>query len=276
MTDIRMTTEPPITFSVERGVGRVTLNRPDKMNALTPEMLVRLDRAWRAIEDDPTVRVVILSGAGTRAFSAGADLGRLTPLLLRAREAEDEWDQALLSDPPLLNRALLRRTDVTTPVIAAMRGVVTGGGMELMLGCDLRVAGETSQFGLPEVKRGLIAAGGGVARVSRQIPSALAAEMVLTGERISAAQAFSWGLINRVVPDGEVDAAALALAQKIAENAPLALRKGKQVMTESSGRSILDGFASEDEAIKLLLRSKDAREGSKAFMEKRPPNFTGE
>jgi enoyl-CoA hydratase/carnithine racemase len=276
MTEAVVTAETPIVFSTDAGIAQVTLNRPAKMNALTPEMLVRLDRAWRAIEDDPTVRVAVLAGAGARAFCAGADLGRLTPLLTRTREAEDEWDEALLADPPLLNRALLRGADVTTPVIAEMRGAVVGGGMELMLACDLRVAGESAQFGLPEVTRGLIAAAGGVARISRQITRARAAEIVLTGERISAADALSWGLINRVVPDDEVHQAALTLARRIAENAPLALRAAKQVMTRGSGRPIADAFAAEDEVITSLLRSKDAREGSRAFVQKRRPNFTGE
>jgi enoyl-CoA hydratase len=276
MAEIAITTEAPVLFSIENGVASVTLNRPAKMNALTPEMLVRLDRAWRAIQDDATVRVAVLSGAGQKAFSAGADLGRLTPLLTRARSAEDEWDEALLADPKLLNRALLRGIDVTTPVIAAMRGVVVGGGMELMLACDLRVAGQSSQFGLLEVRRGLIPAAGGVARVSRQITQARAAEILLIGDRVSADVALSWGLINRVVADDEVQPVAHALAQRMAENGPLAMRKAKQVMLESSGRPILEGFAAEDAAIKLVLRSKDAREGSKAFMEKRKPNFTGE
>jgi enoyl-CoA hydratase/carnithine racemase len=275
MTDAAPT-EAPVLFSIDDGIASVTLNRPEKMNALTPEMLVRLDRAWRAIQDDTTVRVAVLSGAGHRAFSAGADLGRLTPLLTRARSAEDEWDDALLSDPKTLNRALLRRVDITTPVIAAMRGMVVGGGMELMLACDLRVAGKSAQFGLVEVRRGLIPAAGGVIRVSRQISQARAAEVLLVGDRVSADDALAWGLINRVVPDDDVDSVARALAERMAENGPLAMRLAKQVMIESSGRTTLEGFAAEDDAIKVILRSKDAREGSKAFIEKRTPKFTGE
>jgi len=258
MAETAVTTEDPVLFSIENGIASVTLNRPAKMNALTPEMLVRLDRAWQAIKDDTAIRVAVLSGAGHKAFSAGADLGRLTPLLTRARSAEDEWDEALLADPKLLNRALLRGTDVTTPVIAAMRGMVVGGGMELMLACDLRVAGQSAQFGLLEVRRGLIPAGGGVARVSRQITQARAAEILLVGDRVSADVALSWGLINRVVADEEVQPAARALAERMAENGPLAMRKAKQVMLESSGRPIPEGFTAEDAAIKVILRSKEA------------------
>lgn len=267
--------EPPVLFSIADGVAEVTLNRPEKLNALTPEMLVRLDRAWAEVQADASVRVAILSGAGDRAFSAGADLGRLTPLLTRARSAEDEWDEALLKDPPLLNRALMRGVEPTTPVIAAMRGNVVGGGMELMLACDLRIAADTSRFGLLEVRRGLIPAAGGIARVSRQITQARAAEILLIGDRISAQEALEYGLINRVVPAEEVIPAARAMAARMAENGPLAMRKAKQVMLESSGRPLLDAFAAEDEAIKTVLRSQDAREGSRAFVEKRTPRFTG-
>ncbi|MHB2022205.1 MAG: enoyl-CoA hydratase/isomerase family protein [Mycobacteriales bacterium] len=266
----------PVLFSCANGVAEVTLNRPEKMNALTPEMLVRLDRIWGQVQQDHSVRVVIFTGAGERAFCAGADLARLTPLLTRTRPAEDKWDEALLADRPLLNRALLRTTDFTTPVIAALRGVVVGGGMEIMLGCDLRVAGETSQFGLPEPRRGLIAAAGGIARVSRQVAQAHAAEVLLLGERIDAQQALAFGLINRVVADAEVLAAARDLAARVSQNGPLALRKIKEVMLRSSGVSLADGFAAEDEAVKVILRSEDAKEGSRAFLEKRAPNFTGE
>lgn len=267
--------ETPVLFQVEDGIAEVTLNRPDKMNALTPEMLVRLDRAWAEVQADPAVRVAILTGAGDRAFSAGADLGRLTPLLTRARQPEDEWDEALLADPPLLNRALLRGIEMTTPVIAAMRGVVVGGGMELMLACDLRVAADTCEFGLLEVRRGLIPAAGGVARVSRQIAQARAAEILLIGDRVSAAEALGFGLINRVVPMADVGSAARGMAERMAQNGPLAMRMVKQVMLESSGRSLMDAFDAEDRAIRTVLRSRDAKEGSRAFMDKRAPRFTG-
>ncbi|WP_020498711.1 enoyl-CoA hydratase/isomerase family protein [Sciscionella marina] len=276
MTEKTDTAQTPVLFSINEGIAEVTLNRPDKMNALTPEMLVRLDRAWHEIQEDQSVRVAVLSGAGTRAFSAGADLSRLTPLQTRARSAEDEWDEALLADPLLLNRALLRDIGITIPVIAAMRGAVVGGGMELMLACDLRIGGESCQFGLLEVRRGLIPAAGGIARVSRQIAQARAAEILLVGDKINADQALSFDLINQVVPDDDVLTRAHALATRMAENGPLAMRKAKQVMLESSGRPILEAFAKEDDAIKEVLRSKDAREGSKAFMEKRAPSFTGE
>jgi enoyl-CoA hydratase/carnithine racemase len=266
----------PVLFDVRDGIAEVVLNRPDKRNALNPEMLVRLARCWEAIGQDSAIRVAVLSGAGDKTFCAGADLGRLTPLLTRARQAEDEWDEALLADPKILNRAMLRRTDFATPVIAAMRGAIVAGGMELALACDLRIVAEDSTLGLLEVSRGLIPAAGGVARLSRQVSSAVAAELLLVGDHITAQEAWRVGLVNRVVPGAEVMQTARALAVRMAQNSPLAMRKAKEVMTASSGRSIADAFSIEDGAIKVVLRSADAREGSRAFMEKRPANFTGQ
>ena len=267
--------DSPVLVQTGGGIAEITLNRPEKMNALTPEMLVRLDRAWAEISKDPEVRVVILTGAGERAFCAGADLGRLTPLLTRARQAEDEWDEALLADPPLLNRALLRGNEMITPVIAALRGQVAGGGMELMLACDLRVAAEECRFGLLEVRRGLIPAAGGIARLSRQVAQAQAAEILLIGDRISAAQALAMGLVNRVVP-----------ARRGTRHCPGAGRAdgGERAAGHAEGQAgdarifrpfPPEAFAAEDDAIKVVLRSADAREGSRAFVEKREPRFTG-
>jgi enoyl-CoA hydratase/carnithine racemase len=245
------------------------------MNALNPEMIVRLAQCWDAIESDSSVRVAILAARGERTFCAGADLGRLTPLLTRARAAEDDWDEALLADPKILNRAMLRRIDFTTPVIAAARGTVVAGGMELALACDLRVVSEQTTLGLSEVKRGLIPAAGGIARASRQLGWSAAAEILLVGDQISAAEALRIGLVNRVVASEAVLPTAQALAEKMAQNSPLAMRKAKEAMLAASGRPLQEAFGVEDACIKVVLRSQDAREGSRAFMEKRKPNFTG-
>lgn|SRR3984957_11159705 len=265
-----------VVFGVDNGIARVTLNRPEKMNALNPEMIVRLARCWDEIAADPTIRVVILTGAGERTFCAGADLGRLTPLLMRARRAEDEWDEALLAEPKLLNRALLRLTEFNTPVIGALRGTIVAGGMELALACDLRIVADDSQLGLVEVTRGLIPAAGGIARLSRQVASAAAAELLLIGDRISASEAYRIGLVNRVVPSNEVLPTAEQMAQRMSKNSPLAMRKAKEAMLASSGRSLEEAFGVEDACIKVVLRSADAKEGSRAFMEKRQSNFTGQ
>jgi enoyl-CoA hydratase len=270
-----MTDEIPVLQRIGDGVAEVTLNRPQKMNALTPEMICRMADAWDTIQADLSVRVAILTSAGDRAFSAGADLGRLTTLLTRARDPEDEWDERLRAEPKLLNRAMLRGTDMTTPVIAAARGAVVGGGMELLLACDLRVVGEDSTLGLTEVKRGLIPAAGGVARVSRQVSAAHAAEILLVGEKIDAATAYRMGLVNRVAPNDQVLEVARDVAAEMSKNGPLAMRAAKEAMVRSSGVPLGEAFAIEDELIKSVLRSQDAREGSRAFMEKRRPAFTG-
>lgn len=270
-----MSDEVSLLVSIGDGIAEVTLNRAKKMNALDPELIVRLARCWDEIAGDPSIRVVVLTGAGDRAFCAGADLGRLTPLLTRARGAEDEWDEALLAEPRLLNRAMLRTTDFVIPVVAALRGVILAGGMELALACDLRVAADDSELGLLEVRRGLIPASGGVARVSRQVAWANAAEILMIGDRIGAADAKAMGLVNRVVPAAEVLDCARGLARRMAQNGPLAMRKVKEAMVRSSGRPIDDAFAVEDDCIKMVLRSEDAREGSRAFIERRSPRFTG-
>lgn len=267
--------EAPILFSCADGIAEIVLNRPEKRNALNPEMIVRLARAWDDIANDPTIRVVLLRGNGDKTFCAGADLGRLTPLLTRARGAEDEWDEAMLAEPKVLNRAMLRGTSFSTPIVAAMRGAIVAGGMELALACDLRVVADDSSLGLLEVQRGLIPAAGGVARISRQVSSAMAAEILLVGDAIPAAEALRIGLVNRVVPADQVEDTARVLVQRMARNSPLAMRKAKEAMVQSSGQGMAEAFAIEDQCIKVLLRSNDAREGSKAFMEKRAPNFTG-
>jgi enoyl-CoA hydratase/carnithine racemase len=270
-----MSDRTPVLQSIQDGVAEVTLDRPEKMNALTPEMICRLADAWETIEADPLVRVAILTSTGDRAFSAGADLGRLTTLLTRAREPEDAWDERLRAEPKLLNRAMLRSVEMTTPVIAAARGAIVGGGMELLLACDLRVVAEDSSLGLTEVKRGLIPAAGGVARVTRQVSAAHAAEILLIGDKIDAATAYRMGLVNRVVAKEQVLKVARELALVMAQNGPLAMRAAKKTMVRSSGVPLGDAFGIEDELIRVVLRSRDAREGSKAFMEKRRPQFTG-
>lgn len=267
--------ELPVLTTTKGGVAEVTLNRPEKMNALTPEMICRMADAWDAIQADPLIRVAILTATGDRAFSAGADLGRLTTLLTRARDPEDEYDERLRAEPKLLNRAMLRGTTVTTPVIAAARGAIVGGGMEMLLACDLRVVSEASSLGLTEVKRGLIPAAGGVARIGRQVSAAHAAEILLIGDKIDAATAYRMGLVNRVVPTDQVLEIARQMAATMSQNGPLAMRAAKETMIRSSGVPLAEAFAVEDEVIKGVLRSKDAREGSKAFMEKRRPEFTG-
>lgn len=259
----------------DEGVATLTLNRPAKLNALSPELVCRLADAWEALAADPAVRVAIITGAGERAFCTGADLGRLIPLFTRARPPEDAWDERLLADLTLLDKALLRRTDFTVPVIAAVRGFALAGGTELLLGTDLRIAAMDAEFGLTEVTRGIIPAGGGLARLARQVPWARAAEIILVGERISAVDALDMGLVNRLVLAENVVDAARDLARRMARNGPLAMRKAKEVMLTGNGRPFDEAFKIESRAAATVMSSNDAVEGPLAFIEKRRPRFTG-
>lgn len=270
-----MTDQPPLRLDIDGGIAVVTLDRPRKMNSLDPELVCRLADTWDTITDDAAVRVAIVTGAGDRAFCTGADLGRLIPLFTRARPAEDEWDERLLADRTLLDRALLRRTDFTVPVIAAVRGFALAGGTELMLGADLRVVAADSEFGLTEVSRGIIPGGGGLSRLARQVPWARAAEIVLLGDRVDARTALDIGLVNRVVAPEEVVTVAMDLAQRMARNGPLAMRAAKEVMVTSNGLPFDEAFAVESRVAGRVMRSSDAVEGPLAFIEKREPRFTG-
>lgn len=267
--------EPTLLVDATPPIARLTLNRPDKRNALDAETVVRLADAWATIVADPAIRVVLLTGAGDQAFCAGADLTSLIPLLTRARPAADAWDERLLAEPQLMNAALLRRTDMAVPVIAAVRGFALAGGTELVLASDLRVVSDDARLGLTEVRRGLLPAAGGTVRLPRQIPRARAAELLLLGDHLTAADALALGLVNRVVPGDEVLACATELAERMAANGPLALRTIKQTMLQADGLPLLDAFGVEDDGARIVMRSNDAKEGARAFAEKRPPQFTG-
>lgn len=267
--------EEPVQLSVSDGVAQVTLNRPDKLNTLSPEVVVRLADAWDAVSADESVRVVVLSAQGDRAFCAGADLGRLIPLLTGAREPEDDWDKRLKEDPRLLNRALLRTSRFTVPLIAAVQGYALAGGTELVLACDLRIVSEDSTFGLTEVSRGLIPGGGGLARLSRQLPYTFAAQIALVGDRISAQEALAMGLVTKVLPAGQVAAEAERLARRMSRNAPVAMRKAKEALLQCGGRPLPEAFKIEGECAAVVVKTEDAREGARAFIEKREPQFVG-
>lgn len=256
-------------------VALVTLNRPEARNALSPEVAVLLSRAWLQVRDDDGIRVAVVTGAGGKAFCAGADLGRLIPLSTGARQPEDEWDHAVRKDPRITDQALLRGFDTVKPVIAAVDGFAIAGGMEMMLGTDLRVASEDARFGLQEVKWGLYPAGGSTARLPRQIPWAMAMEILLTGGLIDAKRALELGLVNRVVPKAEVLPSALALAEIVAENGPIAVREIRRGARACIGLPEEQALATESRIAMGVFRTQDAREGPRAFMEKRKPRFEG-
>lgn len=253
----------------------VTLNRPEKRNALSPEMVVRLARFWREVAQDASVRVVVVTGAGDQAFCAGGDLGSLIPIMMRSREPRDEWEEALAKNRRQLGEALLRTSQFFKPVIAAINGSAYAGGAEFAFATDLRVMADDASLAVTEVRRGLIASGGSLVRLPRQIAWAHAAELLLLGESVDATRALQMGLVNRVVPQPEVLATALDLARRMARGAPVALEKTKEVMVRSSGLPLDEAFAIETQCTKENAATDDAREGPRAFMEKREPVYTG-
>ena len=263
-----------LLFERRDGVAVVTFNRPAKKNALTPEMIVRLADAWAEFRDDDSLRVAILTGAGDT-FSAGADLGRLIPLLTKARAPEDDWDRRLLAEPSIFQAAILRRFELWKPVIAAVNGAALAGGCEMLQATDLRLAAPEASFGLPEPKRGIVPGGGSLVRLARQVPYVRAMQILLTGDPLPASTALEIGFVNEIVPRGELLDRAFALAARIAENGPLAVRKIKEAVIRSQGRPLDEAFAIEEECTREVMRSADAREGPRAFMERRKPNFLG-
>jgi enoyl-CoA hydratase len=271
----RTTVTTPILYEKRGAIARITLNRPEARNSLTPEMLCRLADAFRDFADDNDLRVAIVTGAGDKAFCAGGDLARTLPLLAGAREPKDDWDRRVLNDPLVMPASGLRDFPLWKPVIAAINGPCLAAGTELVLGTDIRIAAEHATLGLPEVTRALVPFAGSMARLPRQIPYAVAMELMLTGEPISAQDAYRIGLVNRIVPASEVAATAEAIAHKIAANGPLAVQRVKETVLRSSGMPLTDAYRIEDESRRIVFASEDAKEGPRAFMEKRSAKYIG-
>lgn len=255
-----------IDFDIHETVATITINRPEKRNALDAEHYAGLSRAWSEVRDNPAIRAAVVTGAGDKAFCAGADLkswiGREQPL-------GEMW---LTQKDQLLNRGL----EVWKPVIAAVNGVCVGGGTTLLLATDLRVACPEARFGLSEVKRGVIAANGGTQRIMRQLPYAIAMEVLLLGDEMDAETALRWGFINRLVPRAELMGAAQDLAARAAANAPLATQAAKELAVRSYEMSLSEGLRFEQFANRILSRSDDALRAREAFAEKRRPEFRGD
>ncbi len=253
----------------------LTFNRPEARNALDPETIVELAEAWEAFEHDDALRVAIITGRGD-AFCSGADLGRLIPLMTGARQPETPADHRMRENPRLSQMALLRDVDaVSKPIIAAVNGYAIAGGMELLQATDLRVAADTAVFALQEPKWGLFPLGGSTVRLPRQLPWPIAMEILLTGERMSAADAARHGLVNRVVPADQVMPEAQKLAATIVANGPLAVRAIKRSALACVGRPLSEGLKMESEIGFPIFMTEDAREGPRAFKEKRKPQFKG-
>jgi enoyl-CoA hydratase/carnithine racemase len=244
----------------------ITLNRPDVMNALSIEVRRKLIEAWQEFRDDDDAWVAIISGAGDRAFSAGADLKEMASL--PPAQIADLWE----GTPPVLG---IRGIELWKPVIAAINGFCLAGGLELAMSCDMRVATENSTFGLAEVTRAIIPGAGGTQRLPRLMPLAIAMEMLLCGKRIDAQEAYRFGLINRIVPPGQHLAAAEEIARTILGNGPLAVRAIKESALRGLEMSLEDGFRLEGLLSRLIRDTEDAKEGPRAFAEKRPPAYRG-
>jgi len=250
---------------VEDGIATITMNRPERLNAMDAAHYQALSDAWIMVRDDPEIRVAIITGAGERSFTTGADLKSFIPALPSVAEL------LLTQAGQLLNRGL----EVWKPVIAAVNGYCVGGGMTLMLAADIRVAAEHATFGVAEVKRGVFPANGGTQRIVHQLPHAIAMELLLTGDSIDAATAARWGLVNKVVPAADVMTTALAYAKRIAANAPLAVQAAKELAIRSMDVDLATGLRFEQLMLRILQGTDDVREGTTAFAEKRPPQFTG-
>jgi enoyl-CoA hydratase len=267
---------PHLLVDETDGVLTLTMNRPAARNALSPQMLCRLADAWRQFRESKDQHVAILTGAGDVDFCAGGDLKLTMPLVTGARKPQDDWDEKLLATPANFTDAILRGFELYKPVIAAVNGNALGGGTEMTNACDLRVASENAIFGTPEAKVGLLPGGGSISRLPRQIGYAKAMEMLLLGDKWTAQQALEMGLLNYVVPPAALMEKARELAHRLAENGPLAVRKIKEGVVRSSGEPLDRALEIENEVSVAVMTSKDAREGPRAFAEKRKPKFIGE
>lgn len=261
--------EPHVLMETEGHVAVVTLNRPEVLNAMDLRLLAELAEAWDAIDGDDEIRVAILTGAGGN-FSSGADLK-----LMHKDQSDSPWHARFREDPELHWKAFLRNRRLRKPLIAAVEGIAYGGGTEILQGTDIRVAARSARFALSEVKWGLYPLGGSVVRLARQIPYTVAAEILLTGASISAEKALSFGLVGSVVDDGEAMAAARKIAGKIATNGPLAVQGILRSLREGESLSETEALAKDIAIGWPVHQSEDAKEGARAFREKRPANFTG-
>ena len=252
---------PTILYEKKDRVATITINRPDALNALTGEMLSGLDAAFADFNADDDLWVAILTGAGDKAFCAGADLKEAIPRVTSGDTmGYDDATKRQLSD-------------VFKPIIAAVNGYCIAGGLEFLSATDIRVASENATFSLGEVRWGIIPLGGSHIRLPGQIPWAVAMELLLTGQPITARRAYEVGLVNRIVPPDQLMPAAMEYAEAICKNGPLAVRTAKEIAVRALG--LEQGFVLERALGARVLASTDAREGPLAFLEKRPPKFTG-
>ena len=252
-----------LLYEVKDKVAYITINRPEVMNAMDAEVYAELSKAWIDVRDNPDVWVAIITGAGEKAFTAGADLKSFIP---RASEKADFW---LTQKNMILNRGL----EVWKPVIAAVNGYCLAGGVTLLFATDIRIAAEHAVFEISEVKRGILPGNGGTQRALRQIPYAIAMEMLLLGKRLTAQEALAYGLINKIVPLKELMPTADQCARQLCANGPLALRAIKELAIRSQSLPLEHGLRLEESFQEFLRTTEDAKEGPRAFAEKRKPIY---
>ena len=252
-----------ILYEKKGKIAVITLNRPDQLNSMDPQSLRELGQILTTFRDDDSLWVAVITGAGERAFCAGADVKTMLPFM------KDEC----LDTPWHLPATIMRGMELWKPVVAAINGVALGGGMELALSCDIRIASEKASFGLPEVKLGLIPGWGGTQRLPRVIPWAKAAEMVLTGQNINAQEAYRIGLVNQVVPPDQVMATAMKWAELLCVPGPLAVRAAKEAMYKGTSLSLNEGLELEWALERYIFGTQDFTEGTEAFKAKRAPQF---
>lgn len=252
-----------ILFEIKNNIGIITVNRPDKLNALNGETINELESVFDSIKENQEVFVVVITGSGEKAFVAGADISELNKLdVLSAKEFSEKG-----------NRVFRKIEDLGKPVIAAVNGFALGGGCELSLACHIRIASENAKFGQPEVNLGVIPGYGGTQRLARVINSARALEMILTGDMISADEAYRIGLVNKVFSQAELLEKTVDIAGKIASKGQQAIRTALKAVNATHNLSLVDGLSYEASLFALVCGTKDFKEGTAAFLEKRKPQF---
>src|SRR4030095_5668448 len=268
----RAMADPAVIVEQERHVLVVTLNRPEKKKAVNSEVMRRLYDAWVQLDAEAELRVGILTGRGDT-FCAGMDLSEIGKM--RSGVSDNPWMERVKKEPQVIYGAWLKTSRPTKPVILAAEGFARAGGTEILQGTDIRVAGESAKFGVTEVQRGLFPMAGSTVRLRRQIPYAIAAEMLICGEDLPAKRAYELGLINHVVPDGRALAKAKEIAARIAKNGPLAVKAIVATLRQTETLPEEEAFAIEQRYGMEVMASEDAKEGPRAFLEKREPVFRG-
>lgn len=254
----------------------ITINRPAHKNLLNGEVLVQLADAWAAVRADREVRVVVITAAGDVDFCCGGDLGEVIPLWTGAKQPASEVERRLVDDPFMVDKVMLKDQPLYQPVIAAINGRTLGGGTELLQATDIRIAAEHATFALPEPLSGVVPGAGSMVRLARQLPWAHAMKILLGGEPVTATEALAMGLVSEVVPMDRLLSRAQQVADNVCRQAPLALQAIKRTALATHTLPWEDAFRFEMEQAGMVMMSRDAREGPRAFKEKRTPDFKGE